>query len=128
MRRTRAGRCRCLRQLYHQGQHELRPFAATPAPKDMRKSMRTIVLAAVLGIAASHPHLAVAQSAVRHDAPLGQTQPTIIGVQRGWDRQPLPLSRLSFIQMEVSANELVSATANHDVMLGKTHVIEISSI
>jgi len=44
--------------------------------------MRTIVLAAILGIAASHPHLAVAQSAARRDAPLGQTQPTIIGVQR----------------------------------------------
>src|SRR5258705_4808011 len=82
MRRTRAGRCRCLRQLYHQGQHELRPFAATPAPKDMRKSMRPMVLAAVLGIAASPPQLAVAQSAARRDAPLGQTQPTIIGVQR----------------------------------------------
>src|SRR5258708_435806 len=82
MRRTRAGHCRYLHQLRRGGQHEFRSFAATPAPKDKRKPMRTIVLAAILEIAASHPHLAVAQSAARSDAPLGQTQPTIIGVQR----------------------------------------------
>ena len=44
--------------------------------------MRTIVLTAVLAMAALAPHRAVTQPAVRCDAPIGQVQPTVIGVQR----------------------------------------------
>jgi hypothetical protein len=40
----------------------------------------------------------------------------------------LGLPRLSSTQAGVPMKKLVSATTNHDVILGKPHIIEISAI